>query len=94
MLFLQDTALVTWKKLLKCYNSFEKENFIITTVSPWLELRAKESPLLKNFQIKTVFNGVNTEIFDYKESAILEEKYSLGKQEKIIFHPTDNLYPM
>lgn len=72
-----DRSNVGWKKMYDAFSLFEKENIIITAVSPWLESRAKKSSILGRFHITCVPNGLDPNIFHYTEhKAILDrEKY-------------------
>lgn len=58
------------------------DNLIITTPSEWLEKRVRKS-FLKDKEILTIHNGINTEIFYYRDFQELKSKYNL-KDEKII----------
>lgn len=67
----------SYKKMFKAINSFSTEKLIITAVSPWLADRAKLSPIMKNYKVIYVPNGVETSIFHYKKDSNLlsREKY-------------------
>lgn len=64
-------------------------NLIITTPSYWLKERVKES-FLKNEKILTIHNGINTEIFYYRDFQELKSKYNL-KDEKVILSVAPNI---
>jgi glycosyltransferase involved in cell wall biosynthesis len=82
-----DRTQVAWKKMNKAFNGF---NVYITAVSPWLEERAKKSPMLAGKSISAVFNGIDTEnLFYPREFAYLKERHGLGS-DKIILHVTAN----
>lgn len=84
-LFIDNTA-SSWKKMSKCYDSFN--NLKVITVSPWLEQRVKKSPFFNKNNIFTIYNGVDTNIFKlYEESNGFKYKMNL-ENKKIIFHPT------
>lgn len=52
----------SWERMRRAFKGFEN-NCVISPVSLWTEARAKQSEILKEFPMKTVFNGVNAEIF-------------------------------
>jgi len=58
-----DRAETSWKKMYNAFSYFKPENIKIVAVSPWLEVRAKRASILKRFDVRCVFNGVNTKIF-------------------------------
>ena len=79
-----------WKKMINAFEGFDKNKIIITSVSPWLMERAKQSYALRNFKHVVVTNGLDTNIFhsySNKEILPLKQKYNLFN-EKIIFHVT------
>lgn len=84
-LFFDRTATM-WKKMKKSFEGFD-ENLIVTSVSPWLMERAKQSPILKDKRHEVVLNGLDTEIFHPYDVKELRDKYNL-KNEKVIFHAT------
>lgn len=65
------------KNIMKDFN-----NLIITTPSEWLEKRVKES-FLKDKEILTIHNGIDTNIFHFTNYEDLKLKYKL-KEEKIV----------
>lgn len=78
----------TWTKRKKAYSLFNRENLIVTAVSPWLAERAHSS-MLHDFDIQVVMNGVNVEVFRYAEfSGDVLQKYGIPRDKKIIFFPT------
>lgn len=85
-----DNTNYTWKKQKKCYQMFDNEKLIFTAVSPWLELRAKESPMLKQFKIITILNPINTLIYNFMDIEKIKNKYDLLKYNKVILHVTAN----
>lgn len=55
-----DRTGASWRKMKKAFEGFES-NCIISPVSPWTEMRARQSDILKNFRFQTVFNGIDAE---------------------------------
>ena len=48
----------SWVKMEEAFSGFD--NLIVTSVSPWLEKRAKQSPILGDKIHYTVLNGIET----------------------------------
>lgn len=84
-LFLDNTAL-SFRKMRKAFEGFD-ENLIVTSVSPWLMERAKQSPILADKQHCVVLNGVDTDIFHPYDTTELRNAHGLA-EEKVIFHAT------
>ena len=83
-----DRTHISWKKMQKAFQNFDKD-LIVTSVSPWLMGRAKQSPILGDKTHTVVLNGLDTGIFHYNDPSTLREKHNLT-DEKIIFHATPN----
>ncbi len=60
-LFFDRTA-QSFKKMKRAFEGFN-ENLIVTSVSPWLMERAKQSPILANKNHTVVFNGLDKTVF-------------------------------
>ena len=75
-----DRTHTAWRKMKKAFDGFD--NLAIVNVSPWVTSRAKESPILSQYNHSTILNGINVEVFCNKPV----EKTTAG--EKIIFHVT------
>lgn len=83
-----DRSANEWQLMKKSFEGFD--NLVVTSVSEWLNNRAKESPFFKKNRLKVVLNGVdNTNTFTPSEFGDLKEELSL-KDEKIILHVTAN----
>ena len=54
----------SWKRMYRAFLGFERD-CMICPVSGWTEQRVKQSEILKGFPCRTVFNGVDTEVFHY-----------------------------
>ena len=81
-----DNTALSHKKMKAAFDGFS-DNLRVVSVSPWLEQRAKESPILAGKQHCTVLNGMDTGIFCRRETAELRKKHNLS-DEKVIFHAT------
>jgi len=86
-LFFDRTA-TAWLMMKDAFTNFD--NIIITSVSPWLTKRAKTSPILKNKQIITIENGIDTKnVFYPRESIDLKQSLNMGDA-KVVLHVTAN----
>lgn len=84
-LFFDNTS-KSFKKMQKAFDGFN-ENLIVTSVSPWLMERAKQSPILSDKNHTVVMNGLDTNIFYIYDSTKLKKEYNIT-DEKVIFHAT------
>lgn len=74
-----------WKKMHDAYYGFEKLH--ICNVSDWLTERAKQSPFFVGYPMSTVFNGLSTNDFHYRETA-----NKANRIRPLIVHVTPNFY--
>ena len=81
-----DNTALSHKKMKAAFEDFS-DDLTVVSVSPWLEQRAKESPILAGKRHCTVLNGMDTGIFCRRETAELRKKHNLS-DEKVIFHAT------
>ncbi len=85
-LFFDNTNLM-WKKMKTAFDSFGN-NLIVSSVSPWLMNRAKESSILRNKVNRVVLNGTDTEnVFTKRQVASIKKELGI-ESEKIILHVT------
>lgn len=56
----------SWQRMRRAFDGFE-EDCLICPVSGWTEERARQSDILKNFQYRTVLNGVDPKVFHRNE---------------------------
>ena len=82
-----DNTHKSWLKMKKAYDGFD--NLVITSVSPWLMERAKQSPFFINNRQFVTLNGLDTNVFHYYEQNEIREELKLVN-EKVIFHATPN----
>lgn len=80
-----DRTAIGWKKMKSAFEDFSTDKLEIVSVSPWLQSRAECSAILKRFRHRTIYNGVNTEIFK-KTASFDNAKEKASKH--IIFHAT------
>ncbi|MDO4622415.1 MAG: glycosyltransferase [Eubacteriales bacterium] len=76
--FLDRTA-ESWKRM---YNSFQgmEQNCVLVPVSPWVEERALQSPILNRIPMQTILNGINTDTFFMRQVK--------DPKKKTVFHAT------
>lgn len=80
-----DQTARAWKKMKSAFDGFE--NLKVVSVSPWLENRALQSPIMDKFEHLTILNGVDCETFKLCEAYDLRKK--LGLENKyVIVHVT------
>ena len=66
----------------------ENPNILVCCVSDWMKNRALMSPFFTNKEIKTIKNGLDTNVFHYRKNEALELKKQLGITKQIILHVT------
>ena len=77
-----------WKKMKKAFGG--QPNMHIVSVSPWSFHRSVQAPILEGLPQSTILNGVDTEIFSYRDAQKAKTALGLDSEEKIIFHVTAN----
>lgn len=82
----KDRTNKSYKKMFEAFFNFK--NLTVVSVSPWLKKRAELSPILKDKNHEVILNGLDTSVFNRKESKI-RKIYGLT-EDKIIFHATPN----
>lgn len=82
-----DSTHRSWSKMKKAFDGFENKNLIVTSVSPWLMNRAKQSPILQDKKHCVVFNGLASDIFKIYDTKSLKIQHGIT-DEKIVFHAT------
>lgn len=83
--FILDGTSWSWKKMKRAFDGFG--DLIVTSVSPWLMERAKQSPILADKVHTVVYNGVNTDIFHSYDTSVIRSQLGYEKK-KIVFHAT------
>lgn len=81
--YFHDGTSTSWRKMKRAFDRFDSKKIVITSVSPWVDSRSKQSPYLSRFVHKIVVNGVDTSIFTYQSPIKL-----LNQNKPIIFHAT------
>lgn len=80
-------AAFIWKRFKACFEKFSSNNLYVTSVSPWVMERAKQSPALERFRHSVVFNGLDTSVFR-PVSASEEIRNRLPATKPIVLHVT------
>ena len=78
----------SWKRMARAFHGFD-EDLLVTSVSPWLMERAKQSPILGDKKHTVVLNGLEPSIFHLRDTAALRARYAMNG-EAILFHATPN----
>lgn len=68
---LRDTSYSSFRKMERTFTGFN--TLIVTSVSPWLTERSKQSIILNRFKHFTVLNGIDKDIFKPRVSDIFAE---------------------
>lgn len=84
-----DNTKKEWEKMRRAYSGFEKLQ--ICCVSEWASSRARKSPMISDFPICTVLNGVNTKDFCYIENMDIRGEYGFNEK-KVVLHVTPNFH--
>ena len=58
----------------RAFDGFD-DGLIVTSVSPWLMERAKQSLILQGKKHCVVYNGLNTDVFHQYDTADLRKQY-------------------
>lgn len=80
-----DRTDISWEKMKQAFNGFE--DLLVVAVSPWVQSRAQQSPMLNDKRHMTILNGINTEIFSLRENQFVKKNLGLADK-KIVFHVT------
>ncbi len=82
-----DRTQTAWEKMREAFEGF-KSNLVVTSVSPWLMERARESVILADKKHKSIINGIDThKVFRNCDYSWIKKKYNLNN-EKVILHVT------
>lgn len=75
----------SWSKLYAAFDGFDA--LTVVSVSPWLRVRAEQSPMLADKRHAVILNGINTSIFRPCETEELRRRLGIGKK-RVILHVT------
>lgn len=76
-----DNSKINYHKKKNIFNSLD--NLTIVTVSEWLTSQVKQS-FLQNYPIKTIYNGIDLEIFKPKNQEKLKQNLGYGNRKIIL----------
>ncbi len=82
-----DRTAKNWRLMKEAFSGFDK--LVITSVSPWLQHRAEQSPIMSGFKHCTVLNGIDCDIFRPRNFVDIKRKHGIGN-EKVAIHVTAN----
>lgn len=85
-----DRTATSWRKMQRAYSGFQK--MAVTSVSQWVHNRAMESPLLGKFPNYLVENGIDTNVFYYRQDAQeqVSEKYGIDSTKPVVLFVAAN----
>lgn len=69
----------SWKKMRRAFEGFS-HNLIVVSVSPWLKMRAMQSPFLADIEHCVVMNGLDTDVFYRRNTETLRQRYPEDKK--------------
>ncbi len=75
-----------WQRMKNAFEGFDN-TLVVASVSPWLMERASRSPILEGKHHCVVYNGLNTDVFKYYDTADLRKKHHCENR-KVAFHAT------
>lgn len=81
-----DQTHTSWMKMKKAFDGFN-DNLIVTSVSPWLMKRAKQSPILSDKNHYVILNGIDTENVFHPRTSKLRKELGL-ENKKVVVHVT------
>ena len=81
-----DNSSRAWSRMKLSFEKFKKSNLHFIAVSPWVRYRSLQSPLVNKFDCEVVLNGVNTNLFCWKDEDIQFE--GILKEDLVCLHVT------
>ena len=81
-----DRTHYSWKRMKRAFEDFDK--LTVVSVSPWLMERAQNSPILADKRHVTIYNGLNTSVFQPCDTSALRKELGIRFDEKVVFHAT------
>lgn len=84
-----DSTAYSWKKMQQAFDGFDK-NLCISSVSPWLQTRALQSPILGKKKNQVILNGIDTSIFNFINNSSIYNELGIHRADTIVFHVTPN----
>lgn len=82
---LRDTSSKAWQRMKESFSDFDA---VMVSVSPFVAERAAMSPITENIKQKTVLNGINTNIFKWRDASDVRNALQIPDATKILLHVT------
>lgn len=81
----------SWLRMREAVRTFSKEDLCFTAVSPWVDGRSQQSPIVNQYPHHVVMNGIDTDIFSRKQSSELfreneVKRFDLKPDGRIVLH--------
>ena len=81
-----DRTHTAWLKMKRAFDGFDR--LTVVSVSPWVQSRAEQSPILAGKRHCTILNGIDTQtVFHPRDCHALREKWGIT-DEKVLLHVT------
>lgn len=77
----------SWMKMKAAFDGFG-DDLVVTSVSPWLMERAKQSPILSHARHTVVLNGLDTNVFHLYDKHQERVRLAIPHDKKVVFHAT------
>lgn len=81
-----DLSAAAYCKMQKAFAGLTKA--AMASVSPWVGSRAAASPITAHIPQFVVLNGVNAQLFCFRDKLALRKELGIDETQKVIFHPT------
>lgn len=72
-------------------NNLEGKNIVFVPISQWLQQKANESRIIKNFPKKLIHNGVDFKVFKPHDKLFSRQVFNLPKDKTILLFGSDTL---
>ena len=82
-----DRSASEWHKMENAFHNFD--TLIVCAVSDWVKDRAKQSPFFQNKKVITVLNGLDTDVFQWRDTVEMRRNMQL-ENIKVVLHVTPN----
>ncbi len=79
-----------WLRMKNALSGFNKNNIVITSVSPWVMSRSEQSPILSSYRHVVVLNGIDISNFIYHDMNEMRKELNLPLGKKIYIFVNSN----
>lgn len=83
--YIFDRSAEAWIRMKDSFKLFDRDKIIITSVSEWVNNRAKQSPILNGFDPLVVYNGIDKSVFKPVPFEYLSSKYNQERDLILLF---------